>query len=251
MTATSQAPATQLCLVFALMGVLLTRNGYAEPSGSESTSLDAERSRYNLTGMAELGVGLLTLPAADVCTDRSTASGCKKGDSSLMLEGWQLIRTSRRFTAGAGLTLGIRPTTDEPINQAPGIERAHRRGYLAIEGLGRYYPYTSPTWEFWLGATTGLVVLSDTYSSTEGQPAQALVGPRGVTTRTEGFTLGLALGVDRPIVGSWTMGASFRYGFWMLPDIAAKTPFGDEASLTGRNSMFLIGLNIGYRVNLD
>lgn len=199
--------------------------------------------------MAEFGVGMLTLPGAHVCTDRTTAR-CKQGDSSFMLEGWQLIRTSRKIAAGAGITLGLLPTTDVPPNDSPNISRAHKRSYFTAEGLVRWYPYTSPTWETWMGATGGLVVVADTYSSTLSQPERTLVGPRGVTTRTEGYTVGFALGAARPIVGAWSVGASFRYGIWLLPREAAKSPFGDEASLTGNNSMFLLGLTIGYRISI-
>jgi hypothetical protein len=215
----------------------------AAPYSQHDTEID------HVYGMAELGVGMLTLPAAQVCTDRTT-SRCKKGDSSIMVEGWQLIRASRQFAAGAGITLALFPTTDVPLNDTPGIARDHRRSYFTAEGLLRWYPYTSPTWEAWVGATGGLVVVADTYSSKEAQPDRVLVGPRGVTTRTEGYTLGFALGASRPLIGDWTIGASFRYGFWNLPNRAEKNPFGDEASLTGRNSMFLLGLTIGYRISV-
>jgi hypothetical protein len=209
----------------------------------------AENEADHLSGLMEFGVGMLTLPAAQVCTDRTT-SRCRKGDTSLMVEAWPLFRTSRRFAAGAGITLALFPTTDVPLNDTPDIKRNHRRSYFTAEGLVRWYPYSSPTWEAWVGGTGGLVVVADTYSSSESQPDYPLVGPSGVTTRTEGYTLGAAIGVDRVIFGSWTIGATFRYGFWSLPKKAEKNPFGDEASITGRNSMFLFGLTIGYRVSV-
>ncbi|HEY3665363.1 MAG TPA: hypothetical protein VGL19_05160, partial [Polyangiaceae bacterium] len=64
------------------------------------------------TGIAEVGIGWLTLPGASVCAERSTGSGCKKGDSSFDLEAWEVYRTNRRFAFGAGLLLGLIPTTD-------------------------------------------------------------------------------------------------------------------------------------------
>lgn len=202
-----------------------------------------------LTGMAEFGIGALTLPAATVCTDRSTGK-CRQGDTSLMLEAWQLLRTSRRIAAGAGVTLGLFPTADVPTNDPANVSRDHKRSYFTAEAILRWYFYSSPAWETWAGATGGLVVIGDTYSSKEALTERVLNGPRGVTTRTEGFTLGCALGLSRPILGDWSLGASLRYGFWSLPKEPARNPFGDEASITGLNSMFLIGLSIGYRIGL-
>jgi hypothetical protein len=202
-----------------------------------------------LTSMAELGIGALTLPAATVCTDRTTGK-CKQGDTSLMLEAWQLLRTSRRFAAGAGITLGLFPTADVPLNDTPTVSRDHKRSYFVLEATLRGYFYSSPAWELWGGANGGLAVISDTYASKEALTGRVLQGPSGVTTRTEGLTLGGALGVSRPILGDWSVGASFRYGLWFLPKQPARNPFGDEASLTGRNSMFLLGVSVGYKIDV-
>lgn len=226
-----------------LLSMLL---GSASAQAQERPSAD-ELAR--LTAMAELGIGALSLPAATVCTDRTTGK-CKQGDTSLMLDAWQLLRTSRRFAAGAGVTLGLFPTADVPLNDTPSVSRDHKRSYFVAEALVRGYFYSSPEWEFWGGITSGLVVISDTYSSKEALTDRVLQGPRGVTTRTEGLTLGCALGISRPILGDWSLGASIRYGLWSLPKVPERSPFGDEASLTGRNSMFLLGLSIGYKLNI-
>jgi hypothetical protein len=228
----------------AAIGVL----GLCAPRMVRAESTHADELSH-LTGMAEFGIGALTLPTATVCTDR-TSGKCKQGDTSLMLEAWQLLRTSRRMAAGAGVTLGLFPTADVPPNERPNVHRDHRRSYMAAEAVLRGYFYSSPEWELWAGATTGIVVIGDTYSSTEALTGRVLGGPRGVTTRTEGFTFGFALGASRPIVGDWSLGACFRYGFWSLPQTPARSPFGDEASLTGRTSMFLLGVAIGYKLNV-
>lgn len=216
-------------------------------ASAQSNGIDDTLAR--LTGMAEFGVGALTLPAAKVCTDR-TSGKCKQGDTSLMLEAWQLLRTSKRFAAGAGVTLGLFPVADVPPNTAPNVQRDHKRSYFTAEAILRWYFYSSPEWEIWAGATGGLVVIADTYSSREALSEWSLPGPRGVTTRTEGFTLGCALGVSRPIIGDWSLGAGLRYGFWNLPNTPSRSPFGDEASLSGRNSMFLLGLSLGYKITV-
>ncbi len=227
-------------LVFSMMFWTALAHAQANPHSDELA---------RLTGMAEFGIGDMTLPAAKVCTDRA-AGKCKQGDTSLMLDAWQLLRPSRRFAAGAGVTLGLFPTRDVPPNDAPSVSRDHKRSYFVAEAILRWYFYSSPEWEFWGGATGGLVVVSDTYSSKEALTGRVMQGPSGVTTRSEGPTLGCAIGASRPILGDWSIGASLRYGLWFLPSQPGRSPFGDEASLTGRNSMFLLGLSIGYKISI-
>src|SRR5262249_21651977 len=50
-------------------------------------------------GIAEANVGVLTLPNAEVCAERS--SGCSKGDLSFALEAWEVYRANQRFAFGA------------------------------------------------------------------------------------------------------------------------------------------------------
>jgi opacity protein-like surface antigen len=205
-------------------------------------------------GMAEFGVGWLTLPGAEVCGGQSS---CTKGDTSLELEAWQLYRANLRFAFGAGVTLGLIPTTDAPRSEperVPGeepIERDHSRGYLTIEGIVRYYPFVGEDWEAWAGLTGGLVVVSDTFATPAGKyEDKALVGPRGITIRTEGYTIGLAAGAAYSLAANWSLGGTLRYGNWFLPSIAETDALGDQASLTGRTTMFAFGINIAYRVAL-
>jgi len=203
----------------------------------------------DIDGTAELGVGVLSLPTAEVCSARETGR-CREGDTSLMLEVWQLFRVNHRFAAGAGITLGLFPTTDAPRSDPEGVTRNHSRGYLTAEGIARIFFLQGPPWEGWVGATGGLVVVSDTYSPRGSSSDRALVGPRGVTTRTEGYTLGLATGVAYEVATDLNLGLSLRYGLWSLPTTPAKNTLGDEASLTGRNSTLLVGVSVGYRVRL-
>lgn len=202
-----------------------------------------------LVGMAEVGLGWLVLPGAEVCVERSTA-GCSQGDSSLQVEAWQLFRVGGAFAVGAGLTLGLIPTTDAPREDPPGVEREHTRRYLTVEGTVRYYPYVAESLEAWVGLTSGLVVVSDRFESKEGRQEVELVGPRGVTIRTEGYTIGLAAGVAYLFAPNWSVGASLRYGTWFLPSEPERDPLGDEASLVGRNSVFGAGISVAYRIPL-
>lgn len=229
------------------VGSLATRPAHAHEGGQPHPggTLDHDR----LTGMAEFGLGWLLLPGAQVCVEPSIA-GCSQGDSSLGLEAWQLFRATRSFTLGAGLLLGLTPTTDAPREDPPGVSRDHTRRYFTVEGTARYYAFSGPTFEGWLGLTSGLVVVSDRFASNRGSTDKALVGPRGVTIRTEGYTVGLAVGAAYRLSTNWSTGAALRYGSWFLPEKPARSPFGDEASLRGQNNLLSFGINIAYRVPL-
>jgi hypothetical protein len=197
------------------------------------------------TGMAEAGFGWISLPDAEVCSQ----SGCKAGDTSFELDGWQLYRQNLRLAFGAGLLLGLVPTTDAPHRDPEGIERDHSRKYLTLEGMLRYYPYVGERFEFWGGITGGLVVVSDRFQVVDVYD-KPLIGPAGVTIRTEGGTLGLALGGAYELASHWSVGASLRFGNWFLPSQAATDPLTDQASLKGRNSVFSLGFNVAYRIPL-
>jgi opacity protein-like surface antigen len=116
--------------------------------------------------------------------------------------------------------------------------------------IARWYWLNGPAWESWIGGTGGLVVVSDTYTTNNEVTDRYVVGPRGVTIRTEGYTLGLAAGVSNVLSESWTVGAGFRYGLWFLPNAPARDVLGDEASLIGRVATIVIGINVGYRLQL-
>ena len=243
-------------LLFALCGCLWfgatnaaaqIEEGRAHPSGLAGSVVRP-------VGMAEFGVGWLTLPGAEVC---GGPSSCTQGDTSLELEAWQLYRANLRFAFGAGVTLGLIPTTDaprsapEPVAGEDPIERDHSRGYLTIEGIVRYYPFVGENWEAWGGLTGGFVVVSDTFATPAGKyEDKALVGRRGITIRTEGYTIGLAAGAAYSLAANWSLGGTLRYGNWFLPSDPESDALGDQASLKGRNTMFAFGINIAYRVAL-
>jgi hypothetical protein len=48
----------------------------------------------------------------------------------------------------------------------------------------------------------------------------------------------------------WSLGASLRFGNWFLPEQPASDALQDKASVTGRNSVFSLGLNVAYRIDL-
>jgi hypothetical protein len=198
------------------------------------------------TGIVEAGVGWLTLPGASVCA----GSTCKKGDTSFELDAWELFRANRRFAFGAGFLLGLIPTTDAPRTDPMGIVRDHTRSYLTLEGTIRHYPYIGESVELWWGVTGGIAVVNDRFTVNDSTMDLALVGGNGSTIRTEGASIGAAGGAVFWLANHWSLGTTFRYGNWFLPKVAAKDPLLDEASLTGRSTMFSLGISLAYRIQL-
>lgn len=231
--------------VLALSQSLAASAFAATPEIDERKVLTGFRALDRPTGIAEAGFGWLTLPGANICS----ATTCKAGDTSFELDGWQLYRRNLRLAFGAGLLLGLIPTTDVPPTDSPDIKRNHTRKYLTLEGMLRYYPYVGESFEFWVGLTGGLVVLSDRFQVVDDYD-KPLIGPAGVTIRTEGGTLGLAFGGAYQLSRSWSVGGSLRFGNWFLPDRRATDPFKDQASVGGRNSVFSLGFNLAYRIGL-
>ncbi len=198
-------------------------------------------------GMAEFGVGVLTLPGAEICVQR--VAECAEGDTSLELTVWQVFRLTPRFGVGAGIGLALTPTTDPPRNDPVGLPREHERRYFNLGTGVRWYPHVSDKFELYLGLQGGLVVVSDEFLTKKGQsdrPAPA----GGAQIRTEGWELGGALGIAYVLGPSFSLGAQLRYGEWFLPKKPKTDILGDEASLTGPNEVLSLGINVAYRVTL-
>jgi hypothetical protein len=179
-----------------------------------------------------------------------SSGNCKKGDTSFELDAWELFRANRRFAFGAGFLLGLIPTTDAPQSDPMGVDRDHTRSYLTLEGMIRHYPYIGESVELWWGITGGIAVVNDRFKVNGMNQELALVGGNGSTIRTEGASIGAAGGAVFWLANHWSMGTVFRYGNWFLPKTAAKDPLLDEASLSGRSTMFSLGLSLAYRISL-
>lgn len=199
------------------------------------------------TGIAEMGVGLFTLPGAAICVEK--ALGCSKGDTSLSLSGWPLFRRGH-WALGAGIMLGVISSADAPRNDPPDVPRSHTRTYYSFEVAGRYYVPFSEVLEGWIGVTSGLGVVNDTFKSERGMTETALVGPRGVTILTEGFAIGAGTGIAYAFAEHWRVGGGVRLESWFLPSTAERDPLGDEASLRGRVTAMELALTVGYRSRL-
>jgi len=219
-----------------------------EPASTRSAAAGRTERPYTL---AQLGVGLLTLPTADVCL---TASNCSKGDTSVEADFWQMYRANPLFAIGAGATFALRPTTDTPTTptmELAGITRSHTRSYFLVEAQVRYYWLRATTIEAWVGATGGGVIVSDRYSVEGGEmPTASLIGPRSSTVRTEGGTVGGLLGAQWSFAPNWAVGFSARYMRWFLPHEAATSVFLDRATLTDQQGVLDFGISCSYRIAL-
>jgi len=198
-------------------------------------------------GMVEANVGVLTLPGAEVCVERS--AGCSKGDVVFALEGWELYRATRRWAFGAGAVVGLVPTA-HPRQPPDAVPRDHTRSYLTFEGMLRYYPYVGKDFEWWAGVQGGLVVVSDRFDVINETDERALLGGSGVTIRTEGGSIGLATGFAYGLSDHWSLLGSLRFSEWFLPKEPARDPLGSQASLTGRNETFTLAFGVSYRASL-
>ena len=198
-------------------------------------------------GIAEGSVGVLTLPGAEVCAERS--AGCSQGDVSLAVEVWQIYRFNKRFAFGAGVVLGLIPMA-QPLQDPEVVERDHKRSYLTLEGSFRYYPFVGESLEAWLVVVGGGVVVNDSFQVVNGTDDRALLGNQGVTIRSEGGSFGAATGFAYRLSDHFSFGGTLRIATWFLPKEPATDPLGSEASLTGRNTVLTLAFGLAYRVPL-
>jgi hypothetical protein len=241
------SPLGSMVLLLALAVPLTT----ARPArGDTGTAATGHSSSYLARGLAELGVGLLSLPGATLCVD--STGDCVKGDSSLLLEGWTLVRPMPYLALGAGLGLGTNTTDSHLARSSGGVPRLHGHGYFTAEAAGRWYSQPWGPFEPWLGGTAGLIVVNDSFSSTAETPTSsaAFVGPRASTLSTEGLSLGLGAGVAYRLSARWSLATSMRGSMWVLPTRPARNAMGDESSLRGVNYAYMLVGALCYEVAL-
>jgi hypothetical protein len=94
-----------------------------------------------------------------------------------------------------------------------------------------------------------LVVLSDRFK-VDDPSDRALLGPNGVSIRTEGGSIGVAGGPVIALSQYWSIGGALRYGQWFLPATPTMDPLGSQASLKGRVTILSLGLNLAFRMAL-
>ncbi len=196
----------------------------------------------------QLGVGMLALPAAEACpVSGPTGPECEPAETALGFALQSMARVEE-FGFGAGITwaFGLRPTTGAGHES---LERQHSRSYFLVEGHFRYYLPRLAIWDSWVGASTGGVIVNDSWTTVADREPYAdtdFVGPRAVTLHTEGFVLALGVGVDWRFAKRWKFGTHLRYSNWLLPTERETSPLRDLASLAGRVDSLDFGLVVGY-----
>lgn len=199
--------------------------------------------------MAQLGAGILALPAAEVCP--TSPDQCDNGETSLAVGIQNMYRTGP-LGFGAGV-IWANTLRNDAARGADNLERDHSRRYFLVEGIFRYYAIKSSDWEGWVGSTIGAVIVRDAWSvSADRDPPEdtAFVGPRAVTIGTEGLAAGIAGGAEWSFADNWAFGSHLRYSNWLLPSEPQSSPQLDIASLSGRVDMFDFGISIAYLIAL-
>lgn len=199
----------------------------------------------------EFGVGLLALPAAEVCP--TAPDVCEAGETSIALSLQNLYHISV-FAFGAGITWAFGLRSDVAAGDEDGtLGREHSRSYFLVEGQFRYYFLRMTSWEFWTGATLGGVVINDSWDTlADREPYSDVdtVGPRAQTMSTEGFAAGLGVGFQWNFTDWGIFGSRLRYANWFLPEERELSPTGDPVSLAGRVDVFDFGLSVAARLDI-
>lgn len=210
--------------------------------------------------VAELEAGVLALPNAPISPANeggATFLGkVGKGDATLATGIHFLYRGGRDWGVGASAYFAPFPTADTNYVAHTTITRTHSRSYLSLGPEARWFPIRFKWFELWLGATAGVIVIGDRFS-TDGAGVPSDLGSRQYTVSTTGFSAGLASGGDYMISDNWVVGLRLRGELWRLPQIVtnpAEDPscssITDCPTLGGTVFAFQIGLSIGYRIPL-
>lgn len=194
-------------------------------------------------------IGLMSLPAADVCPRSRTS--CEKGETSVSFGVYNQYRFGR---IGLGASVGWAASlVAGAAPGAPELQREHDRRYFLVEAQARYYGIRAGRWEWWGGVTLGGVIIKDSWTViTEREPyaGTMFVGQGGAKLSTEGLAAGVAVGGEWNVAPNWFLGTTLRYAKWLLPTIPGQAPTQDRASLSGNVDMLEFGLLVAYRIAL-
>jgi hypothetical protein len=228
--------------------VALAPQARADESSSTRRAIAAREMDRPYT-LAEVELGFLALPAADVCI--RSATECEQGEGSLAVGLHNLYRVGS-FGIGAGINWATTLRSDA-ARGAPELVRQHSRSYFLVEAQLRYYALRSNDWEGWAGVTIGGVVVNDSWSVLADRDPYSdtdFVGPRSSTLGTEGLSAGLGVGAEWSFAPSWSVGTTLRYSNWIFPQEPSPLPTNDPASLKGRVDMVALSIALAYRIAL-
>jgi hypothetical protein len=235
---------------FALTVVGLSQAARAENQESASARRASVALDQNYTHtLISVNVGLLSLPAADVCPRSRTS--CEKGETSVSFGVFNQYRFGR-----IGLGASVAWASSLVAGAAPGapeLKREHDRSYFLVEGQARYYGIRAGRWEWWGGVTLGGVIVKDAWSViTDREPfaGTSFVAPSSAIISTEGLAAGVAIGGEWTVASNWFLGTTLRYAKWLLPTTPRQAPTRDSASLSGNVDALDFGLLIAYRIAL-
>jgi hypothetical protein len=211
--------------------------------------------------VAEFEAGILALPTAPISPGNAGGATLLgkfgKGDATLETGLHFLYRGGREWGVGASAYFAPFPTTDTNyVTPTSTIMRTHSRSYLFLGPEFRYFPIRFRWFEVWLGATAGVIVVGDRFS-TDGAAVPSDLGSRQYTVSTTGLSLGLAAGGDYLITDNWVVGLRLRGEYWRLPPLATDpaldtscSSIGDCPTLGGSVGAFEVGVTVGYRIPL-
>jgi len=235
---------------------------WPSPAAADDTTLEKHESESWLAyiqrrhTLAILEAGILVLPNAPVGS-KSTYGGdipivppVGQGDATIQLGIHILYRPTRDWAFGASFFFDPNPTSDSSYGGLSGLSRTHSRAYFLVGGEVRFIPLHARTFEGWLGAQGGGVVIADRFSTNGGQPLPSVFADREVSLSTEGFFLGGQIGVDWFISDRIVAGLVTRYNHWILPEQPKCSPILDCTTLTGGVDAIDFGFTLGYRISL-
>lgn len=232
----------------AVAGVVCTAGGVNAQQTSMARDAVAARELQKPYTQVEGGLGMLTLPATDVCL--TAPNTCTRGDVTPQGYVWMLYRAEGFYAIGAGAGYAPSTRTDTPQRTYANLDRSHKRDYLTIDMVGRYYALRSQWLEGWVGVTFGGVVVYDHYNTKTEDPSAPILGPSGVVVRTEGLSTGIAAGLGWTFAANWSVETALRSAWWFLPSTRACAPTGDCATLGNDVAMFTLGIGVAYRIAL-
>ncbi len=229
------------------IATLVARDAAAQQTAMARDAIAARQLDKPYT-QVEAGLGMLTLPATNVCL--TAPNTCTRGDITPQGYAWMLYRTGGTYAVGAGVGYAPATRTDTPQRTYANLDRSHKRDYLTIDMVGRYYALRSSWLEGWLGMTVGGVVVYDRFETKTESPSAPILGPSGVVLRTEGVSMGIAGGLGWTFAPNWSVEAAVRSAWWFLPGTRQCAPTGDCATLANDVAMFNLGIGVGYRIAL-